>query len=362
MSTRVVVEWTRSSVRLALCEGGGGRFRLRTVHAHPLPAGGDVVPALRALLESAGVSRADAVGVMPREQVLTRVVKFPSMKAEELASMVDLYAKGQLPYSKEQAVIDFHVLNAQDGFSTVAIIACQRETVGRALSTLREAELVPDALTASSWGVLGWYRQAVILDASREPALVVNVDDARTDLVVVADGRLLTGRSIGQGSQDWGGTMDATELLVLEAERTRAAVQKELPEIDVRSVIVTGLGELARWSETLGTRLGLPAEAIEPPVVHRQPATSAISAVVVGGLAGAETAELLNLGPTELHAHVRHRRQVRELVTISAMLVGAARTRTSSSKSARSPEGPLRRVERFSSTAATPSSRSSAFA
>ncbi|OGX28668.1 MAG: hypothetical protein A3B78_01015 [Omnitrophica WOR_2 bacterium RIFCSPHIGHO2_02_FULL_67_20] len=322
MAIRLIVEWTQSSVRVAVCEGGGGRFRLRAVHAQPLPAGGDVVPALRALLESAGASRADAVGVMPREQVLTRVVKFPSMKTDELASMVDLYAKGQLPYSKEQAVTDFHVLNAQDGFSTVAIVACQRETVERTLSTLREVALVPVALTVSSWGVLGWYRQAAVLDASREPVLVVNVDDTRTDLVVVADGRLLTGRGIGQGSQDWGGTMDAAELLVLEAERTRAAVQKELPEIDVRSVIVTGLGELARWSETLGARLGLPAEAIEPPAVHRQPAASAVSAVVVGGLAGTETAESLNLGPPELRAHVRHRRQVRELVAMSAMLVG----------------------------------------
>lgn len=323
MATRVVVEWTRSSVRLAVCEAGGGRFRLRAVHVQPLPAGGEVVPALRELIAAAGVSRADAVGVIPREQVLTRVVKFPSTKEEELASMVALYAKGQLPYSSEQAVTNFHVLSRQDRFSTVAIVACQRETMDRILSTLREADLAPVALTVSSWGVLGWYRQAVILDASREPALVVNVDDVRTDLVVIAEGRLLTSRSIGQGSQDWSGTMDASELLVLEAERTRDAVQKELPETDVRSVIVTGSGELARWSDVLGARLGLPAEAIEPPPAsERSAAAPAVSAVVVSGLAGSETAELLNLGPPELRAHVRHRQQVRELAVAGVLVVG----------------------------------------
>ena len=317
MAARLIVEWTRSSLRVAVCEGGG-RFRLRAVHAQPLPATGEVVPALRALLAQAGVSRADAVGVIPREQVLTRVVKFPSTKAEELAAMVDLYAKGQLPYSKEQAVTSFHVVHQEEGFSTIAIVACQREAVDRLLSTLREADLTPVALTVSSWGVVGWYRQAVILDASREPALVVNVDDVRTDLVVAAEGRLLTSRSIGQGAQDWSGMVDAAELLVLEAERTRAAVQKELPETDVRSIIVTGSGELTRWSEVLGTRMGLPAEAVEPPA-----AAAAGSVVVVSGLAGSETADLLNLGPPELRAHVRHRQQVRELVAVGLLIVAA---------------------------------------
>ena len=323
MAVRLVVEWTRSSLRVAVCEGGGGRFRLRAVHAQPLPATGEVVPALRELLSRAGVLRADAVGVIPREQVLTRVVKFPSTKTEELAAMVELYAKGQLPYSKEQAVTNFHVVQQGEGFSTVAIVACRRETVDHMLSTLREAELTPVALTVSSWGVVGWYRQAVILDASREPALVVNVDDARTDFVVAAEGRLLTSRSIGQGAQDWSGMVDAAELLALEAERTRAAVQKELPETDVRSVIVTGSGELTRWSEILGTRMSLPAEAIEPPPAsERSGANVAVSAVVVSGLAGSQTGELLNLGPPELRAHVRHRQQVRELAALGLLIVG----------------------------------------
>ena len=322
MATRLVVEWTRSSIRVAVCEGSGRQFRLRAVHAQSLPPGGEIVPALRALLASAGLPRTSAVGVIPREQVLTRIVKFPSTKLEELGSMVALYAKGQLPYSTEQTVTDFYLIAQQEGFSTVAIVACQRDTVERMLSTLREAGLLPVALTLSSWGVLGWYRQAVILEPSREPVLVINVDDTRTDLIIVAEGRLLTSRSIGQGSQDWGGTVDAVELLVLEADRTHLAIKKERPDADVRSVIVTGVGQLTRWSDALGTRLGLPTEAIEPPVVNRQPESSAISAVVVGGLAGTETAELLNLGPPELRAHVRHRQQVRELVAMSAMLVG----------------------------------------
>ena len=321
MSTRVVAEWTRSSARLAVCEGTGGRFRLRAIHAQPLAAGEAAGPVLRSLAASARVPRAEAIGVIPREQVLTRIVKFPSMKPEELKSMVALYAKGQLPYPKEQAVVDFHLLAQRDGSSIVAIVACQREVVDRTLAVLREAQLSPIALTVSSWGVLGWYRCTLVLEPSREPALVINVDDSRTDLVVVSEGRLLTSRSVGQGRGDWTGSADAVELLATEAERTHAAVKKELPGLEVRSVVITGLGDLAAWRDALSARLGLPAEAVEPPPENHQPACPG-SGVVIGGLAAAEVPELLNLGTPELRARVRHRRQFRELAAVSAMLAG----------------------------------------
>jgi hypothetical protein len=249
------------------------------------------------------------------------VVKFPSMKMDELASMVDLYARGQLPYPRDQAVTDFHLLAQQDGFTTVGIVACQRETVDKFLGVLRDAGLSPVGMTVSSCGVLGWYRQTLVLEPSREPALVINVDDARTDFVVVADGRLLTSRSIGQGFHDWGTTVDSTELLALEAGRTHAAVKKELPDADVRSLVVTGVGQLAQWGQMVGTRLGLPAEAVEPPAADRKSSAVEFSAAVTAGLATTPMTELLNLGPPELRAHVQHRQQVRQMAWLSVLLV-----------------------------------------
>jgi len=152
MATRLVVEWTRSSLRLAVAEGSGTHWRLKALHSQ---ATGDVTEALRALLKSTKVTAQQVIGVMSREQVITRVVKFPSVQPAELAQMAELYAKAQLPYPREQTVMDFHVLSQAAGFSTVAIVACQRDLIDRQLAVLRNAGLAVGMLTISSWGVLG---------------------------------------------------------------------------------------------------------------------------------------------------------------------------------------------------------------
>ena len=110
------------------------------------------------------------------------------------------------------------------------------------------------------------------------------------------------------------------ELLPLEIERSRAAIRKELPGTEVRSIIVTGLGALAPLSEPVSQRLGLPVTAIEagqPFKGSMAPQAVSISPVVVGGLAGGELQGILNLSPPELRVQVRHREQVRELWMVS---------------------------------------------
>jgi Tfp pilus assembly protein PilN len=328
MASRIVVEWTRASLRVAVAEGGGGRWRLRAVHSQPLAAPAAAGESLRALLKTARMAGASVIGVLPREQVITRLVKLPSTDPGEVGPMVELYAKAQLPYPRAQTVVDFHVLRQEEGFSTVAVIACQRELVDRHLAVLREAGLEPALLTLSSWGVLGWYRRlqrSAERPAIEEPALVINVDDARTDLVLVRRERLLLSRSVGQGAADWADAGEAVELLALEVERSRAAIQKDLPDVEMRSLVLTGMGELPAWSEQLAQRLGLPSSVVEgrrPLQGWVGPMTTPISTVVVGGLACGPDGRVLNLNPPEIRQQARHRRQVRELSAVGALTVG----------------------------------------
>ncbi len=325
MATRLVIEWTRLTLRLAVAEGRGSRMRVRAIHSQPNLAPEAAIETLRTLLRTAKIGAADVIGVVSREQVITRVVKFPAVEVAELAKMVELYAKAQLPYPREQTVMDFHVLSRQDGFSTVAVVACQREVIDRYLTILRGAGLSVELLTLSPWGVLGWYRQAIKPGTVQEPCLVVNVDDARTDLVLIAGGRILSSRSVGQGAVDWEAMGDATELLALEVDRSRAAIRKELPEVEARSVVLTGLGATAQWSGHLAQRLSLPVTAVEGRQAFKGcviPTASVVSPVVVGGIAASPMQHLLNVSPTEMRVQVRHRQQVRELSLVGVLLLG----------------------------------------
>ena len=326
MSQRLVVEWTRTTLRVAVADGHSARLRLRALHTRPIRDAGEVGETLCALLKTIRSAKAQVVGVVSREQVITRVVKFPTTEARELAQMAELYAKAQLPYPREQVVVDFHVLTQQEGFSTVAIVACQRDLIERQVVLLREAGLSPGLLTVSSWGVFGWYRQVLRTIPVKEPSLVINVDDSRTDFVLIGDDRILSSRSVAQGRQDWKDAAETTELLVLEAERSRASIRRELPELEVRSLLVTGLGELGQWQEILSQRLGLPAIVIAGEQCFAKPgaapATPPVSPVVVGGLACGDLRGALNLLPPDVQEQTHHRTRIQELVTVALLLIG----------------------------------------
>jgi hypothetical protein len=239
--------------------------------------------------------------------------------------MTELYARAQLPYPREQSVMDSVLLHQQQGFSTMVIIACRRDVIDRSLTMLRQAALPIELLTVSSWGILGWYRQARPKDGGHEPVLVVNIDESRTDLVLIAGDSLLSSRSVSQGAQDWRDVNETAELLALEVERSGSSIRKELPGTDVRSLVLTGVGPLRQWQGELTQRLGLPVVAIDArqPFKHWKAApASPISPVVVGGLALSDAQTLLNLNPPEIRLALRDRQQTRELVTASGLFLG----------------------------------------
>ena len=330
MRNRIVVEWTRGSIRLALAERRGGRMRLRELRAQP-SIGAEIAPSIRALLGKGKPGTSEVIAVLPREQVITRVVRFPATDHKELAQMVELYGKAQMPYPREQMVMDFSIVDQQNGFSTIAIVACQRETVDRQLGILRDAGLPPAVLTISSWGVLGWYQHSRNVngralgsaEATNEPVLVVNIDDTRTDLVLIANQRVLSSRSVNQGVEEWESSGEAVELLIAEVERSRAAIRKELPNLEIRSLTLTGLGDLSTWVGQLSQRLGLSVEAQE---VHAsfdglKVLAVPISSVVSAGIACSDLRGCLDLSPPELRLQLHDRRQVKQLVTLGTLLL-----------------------------------------
>ena len=332
MSTRLVVEWTRASLRMAVAAGGEGRCRLQSVHAQPIGAG-EAGAALRRFLNSIKLNPDQVVSVVPREIVITRAVRFPATDPAELSKMVELYAKAQLPYPREQTVMDFQTIAQADGFSTLTLVACQRETIDRHLAVLQEAGLAAGIVTVSAWGVWGWHRHAMARrggepaqGAGAEPVLIVNVDDARTDLVLIEAQRLLSSRSVGQGALDWPSGTDVAEVLAAEVERTRGALRKELPAAEARAILLTGLGDLGHWRDQLAQRVGLPVTVMDSaPPLGRGPFAPAapISPVVVGGLACADERQLLDLSPVETRQQLRHRRQVRTVARLSGLAAAA---------------------------------------
>ena len=350
MAARVVIEWTRTTLRLALSEGTHGRFRVRALQVEPLGPDGEVAQVLGPALKQLGARTAKAISVIPRDQVMVRLMTFPTVQPVELAQMVELTGKAQLPYPKEQVVLGYQLLEQREGSSTVTVVACRRDTIERRMAPLRAVGLQVESLTVSSWGVLGWYGAASQVANAPEPVFVIHVDEERVDLVLIRQGRLLLSRALGPGVRLEAMGAEGMELLAQEVDRSVAALKKELPGTDVRSLLLTGTGPLELYKQHLADRFQWPVTVEEPlkpwpsgpgavdlsisgTSIAHPPAAGArarsrnagredarpASSVVVGGIACLDRRHLVNLNPPELILQARHRQQVRELALVGIL-------------------------------------------
>ena len=318
---RLAVEFTRSSVRVLLMEGSVSKPKILALRVEPIRDEPNA-QVLQRLLSGVRPARAQVRCAVAREQVITRLLKFPTTKPEELAKMVALTGKVQVPYPPEQVVCDFQVLEQQAGVTTVQFVACHQDLVERHLKLLQQLHLEPSDVVPSSWGMLAWYRRFGKTPQIREPVMVLNVDADHTHLALIHRGGVVLSRSLEAGLRDWQAGSETLTALAQEVERSLSGLRKEWPGLEVQTVLLTGMGALEEWTPILELRLGKPvvvARASMPAAVNQMEG----SPVVLLGLATAEPSWLVNLLPQATRRGYTQHRRLRE-VTLMAVLLAMA--------------------------------------
>ena len=233
---RIALEVTRHSIRVLAIEGTPSKPRVRAFRIIPL-TGPPSAEALRQAVAGLKPHRAELVSAIPRGWALTRLLKLPTTDPQELAQMVALASKAQLPFAPEQAVSDFHIVDQQGAGSTVQLTAYHRDQVTQHLDLLRQARCAPHVIIPSTWGLLGWYQRLAKTQSIREPVLVINVDVDRTDLALIRHDRLLFSRSLDQGLH---GVHEALPLGVPELDDFHIGLVEQL-----ENFVVFGAGKPA---------------------------------------------------------------------------------------------------------------------
>jgi len=256
---------------------------------------------------------------IPRDHALTRLLSFPSVDSNELSRMVELSVGAQFPYPPDQLVTDFQVVEQHDGTSTVQVVACRRATVDSLVSDVASRGWQPRLITPASWGIGAWFRRASGASDVREPAMIVHLDTAQTDLVLMSRGRVAFSRSVRRGLAEWQAGCDGLERLGHEVRRHCLASTNGWPSLEVASVVLTGVGPLEQWAEALARRVGKPVTVIPPPDVEDAPDGAAPSPIVAWGLGMAQEEWVVNVAPTELRRLHRRQQHLRQAIVTAAL-------------------------------------------
>lgn len=125
---------------------------------------------------------------IPRTEFCVRSLSLPTLKDDEIKHMVDHEVTHLFPVKPEELVYD-HVLidKASDGYSRVMLFAAQSSAVRGACETLKQAHIIPEAVSIST---LSLYEQ--FLQQMRPPTGYLVVYQARSwlELLHISENKL----------------------------------------------------------------------------------------------------------------------------------------------------------------------------
>lgn len=328
------VDWDERWLRVLEASASRGGVKVRGAVRVPMTAAPGDAAALGELIKSTlsehRLRARRAIMNVPRQDALLNLLSLPPGSQDELAAMVHIQIAKELPFSKDQTVIDFAVSPRKQGMDTLDVwVAAVRNNVidfYRQVATaaglrLERIGLRPNAnLAAVNAGVEQTGR-----------TLVVDIGPVMTEIDLLRDGQLAYSRSATVGipeSEPEKPVSAALDGLLVEVNRTLAAYRSMDSGGDLDRIVLAGTVSIDdAVVRAFQDRFGAPAEMFEvPPTVKWRAGAEATPAVFasVMGLALSHAGENLHyfnlLTPKEPESERRER--IRQVPYRAALIVG----------------------------------------
>jgi type IV pilus assembly protein PilM len=199
-----------------------------------------VVNSLKAAVSGMTIAEARVVAVINCPETCTRKIITPNIPRKELADAVYWEAKNAIPYSIDEAGMDYKVFGEvlEKGGKKLAVIVATapRETIQRCVSLCSQAGLELSALipvSVSQQNLVG-----LSPDMRKETVAVVEMGAGVTELNIYAHGKLDFSRKLPVAGNDMTKSLTSTlmsqqgkiELTAAEAERIKK--EKGIPGVD----------------------------------------------------------------------------------------------------------------------------------
>ncbi|HCF91903.1 MAG TPA: hypothetical protein DER58_05475, partial [Firmicutes bacterium] len=135
------------------------------------------------------------------QSVVVRQVRFPNMPADEVHNAIQWEADKYLPFSPEEAVIDFHIIGPaeSEGEIEVMLVAAQNELVNSHVAAIEAAGLTPVAMDVQPFAIL----RSLGLESleNQRCSGLIDIGAGTTDVVIFKGDSLKFTRIIPFGGQ-----------------------------------------------------------------------------------------------------------------------------------------------------------------
>ncbi len=223
-------------------------------------------PYIRQVLADKKFTTRQVLLAVPREKVILVNLRLPEAPVGDLSNMVRLQAARELPFSADEAVMDFAGSKAHDApeFLDVTVAAIQREALAyyQKLASAAGLSLVRLGLRPNSnlVSVIGG-----VQPFPDDRILFVDIAPQTTEINIFRWGRLTYSRSVHINAEAGGAADEAASRPVLMEVLRTVEAYRTTDHNKIDQIIVAGDTGQERWlADALRTRLSSPASLYDP--------------------------------------------------------------------------------------------------
>jgi type IV pilus assembly protein PilM len=200
----VGIELATERINIVELRKKGDRLKLVSLATIPVPddviQDGQIIdsPTLAELVQSTladnNIKIKRVATAIPAREAVTRIISVPAeLNPEELREYMNAEAGLYLPFSREEADLDYQKLGLfvdEDGIEKmqVLLVATRKEIIDTYLDTFEQAGLQVDVLEVSSFAVIRTLKQQLEQFSSNEAAIIADIEFDSTELAIVVDG------------------------------------------------------------------------------------------------------------------------------------------------------------------------------
>lgn len=203
---------------------------------------------------------------LPRSQITLRNLNFPTKDNRELDSIVKLHITQQVPYSREEIIYDYKVLEkTSSGYTKVLLGIVHRELLRKQFSPFEMLNLYPENVQLSTFGLMHLLQKAnLLVKDDPELKMCLDIDSDFSDFMIFKGNEILFSKSIAIGytllrEQDrltrFIGELKQS-IVVFHTEETR--------ENPSRLYITGAIPEGVNIAHEINSTLQIPVETIDP--------------------------------------------------------------------------------------------------
>ncbi len=227
----------------------------------------EIIAALKDTLgELKGQNRGHLTICIPRHKVTVRFLRFPTVNEKEITAMVGLQSVQELPFAKEEIIIDYLVTErTKDGYVKVALVIVHRDVINHYLNILKKAGLEPERITFSTEAILHWHQATLGQKGSSGCSVLIDLDSDNAEIVILANSHLGFTRGLTWGIEQMQSQPDLGKKLADEIRRTIQAYSRQEHSEQVEKVILSQTKETAQTLKAiLEQELNLPCQTADP--------------------------------------------------------------------------------------------------